>query len=115
MTMSSIIRINNKLKELNLKSVLAITVHDSIVADVYVPEFTQVYEIMKYEMENLPFDWVTVPIVAEAEIGRDYGTLVGIDSLDDLNEYADVFAYIDSKVEEKHLKLVEKANKKKSA
>lgn len=112
MTMSSITRINDKFKALGLKSCIAITVHDSIVADVYVPEFEEVYNIMKYEMENLPWDWVTVPIVAEAEIGRDYGTLVGLDSLEDLEGYADVFDYIDKTVEAKHKKLVEKATKK---
>ncbi|MNW28082.1 DNA polymerase I [compost metagenome] len=115
MTMSSLIRINNKFKELGLKSCIAITVHDSIVIDTHISEFDQVLPIAKDIMENPPFDWVTVPIVADAEIGRDYGTLVGIDSLDDLNGYKDIFDYIDSKAEAKHIKLLEKANAKKGA
>lgn len=112
MTMSSLVRINSKFKELGLKSLIAITVHDSIVADVHVSEFAQVYTLMKYEMENLPFDWVNVPIVAEAEIGRDYGTLVGIESLDNLNGYESIFDFIDKKGQEKHEKLVKKAMEK---
>jgi DNA polymerase I-like protein with 3'-5' exonuclease and polymerase domains len=114
MTMSSLIRINEKFKERGFKSCIAITVHDSIVADVYAPEFAEVYTIMKHEMENLPFDWVNVPIIAEAEIGRDYGTLVGLDKLEDLEGYADVFDYVDKKVAEKHEKLVKKATEKKA-
>lgn len=108
MTMTSIILINKEFKRRNLKSCLAITVHDSIVADVYVPELEEVYYIMKGTMENLPFDWITVPIVADAEVGREYGTLVGLD-LEELKNYKDVFEYIDTKVEAEHNKLMEKA------
>lgn len=106
-TLISLIRINNELKKRKLKSCLCITVHDSIVLDVYVPEFPEVFHLVKEIMENPPYDWVTVPIVAEAEIGRDYGALVGIDSLDDLKGYKDVFEYIDTKWAEKEKKLRE--------
>lgn len=109
MTLKSITLINKIFKEKKLKSVLCITVHDSIVADVYLPEFELVYTIMKTVMENLPFSWITVPIVAEAEVGRDYGTMVGLDSLEDLKGYKDVFEYIDTKVEEKKKKDYAKA------
>jgi DNA polymerase-1 len=108
MTLKSIILINEMFKKKKLKSVLAITVHDSIVADVHVSELKIVYTIMKHVMENLPFSWITVPIVSDAEIGRDYGTLVGIDNIDEIiNE--GVFNYIDRKVLEKKKKDYEKA------
>ncbi len=109
MTLMSIILINRMFKKKKLKSVLAITVHDSIVADVHVSEFEIVFKIMKHVMENLPFSWITVPIVAEAEIGRDYGTLVGLDKLEDLAEYEDIFDYIDKNVAKKKEKDYAKA------
>src|SRR5690606_34469539 len=87
MTLMSVVLINKMFKQLKLKSMLVITVHDSIVADVYVPEFKTVYKVMKQIMENLPFEWINVPIVAEAEIGYDYGTLVELESLIQLNDY----------------------------
>lgn len=109
MTLMSVILINKMFKKLNLKSVLAITVHDSIVADVHVSEFKTVFTVMKQIMENLPFDWINVPIVSEAEIGRDYGTLVELESLEALDEYESIFEYIDEKVEEKTRKDYERA------
>lgn len=108
MTMKSIILINRMFKKKELKSKLAITVHDSIVADVHVSEVKPVYTIMKHIMENLPFEWISVPIVSDAEIGRDYGTLVGIDNIDDVIEEG-VFNYIDKRVEAKKRKDYEKA------
>lgn len=101
MTLKSVTLINEMFKKLKLKSMLVITVHDSIVADVYVPEFKTVYKVMKQVMENLPFEWINVPIVAEAEIGYDYGTLVELESLEQLDEYDSIFDFIDEKVEEK--------------
>ncbi|WAB25010.1 DNA polymerase family A [Lysinibacillus phage vB_LfM_LysYB1] len=110
MTMMSIILINDEFKKQNLKSKIAITVHDSIVADTHITEIKQVYTIMKGIMENLPFDWITVPIISDAEIGRDYGTLVGIDDIDAVLEEG-VFEFIDREVEEKHQKALKKAQK----
>jgi DNA polymerase I-like protein with 3'-5' exonuclease and polymerase domains len=108
MTLKSIILINMMFKMKKLKSVLAITVHDSIVADVHVSELKVVYTIMKQVMENLPFSWITVPIVSDAEIGRDYGTLVGINDIEEVISEG-VFEYIDRKVYEKKKKDYEKA------
>jgi len=108
MTLKSIVMINKMFRKFNLKSCLAITVHDSIVADVYVPELKKVYKIMKHVMEHLPFDWITVPIVSDAEVGRDYGSLVGIDDIEEVLAEG-VFEYIDRKVAEKKKKDYEKA------
>lgn len=112
MTIMSIIMINKLFKKLKLKSKLMITVHDSIVADTHVSEIGTVWKIMKNVMEQLPFDWITVPIVADAEIGRDYGSLVKFDDPTVVDEYGgDIFAYIDTEVEKKKKKDLEKAGK----
>lgn len=108
LTLKSIILINKMFKAKKLKSVLALTVHDSIVADVYVPELKAVYTIMKTIMENVPFDWITVPIVSDFEIGRDYGTLVNVGEIGEVIEEG-VFNYIDKRVEEKKRKDYAKA------
>jgi uracil-DNA glycosylase family 4 len=110
-TVMSLILMNYKLKEAGLKSCICITVHDSIVLDVYIPELKEVYNIVKDTMENPPFDWITVPIVADMEIGRDYGALVGLDSLEDLEGYDTVFDYIDEKVAKKKEKDWANVNK----
>lgn len=112
MTLLSLILINKEFKKRNFRSRIAITVHDSIVADVYVPEFKEVYTIMKHTMENLPYDWITVPILAEAEVGRDYGTLVKLEKLEDLEGYASIFDYIDEKVQKKYEKDLKEAQQK---
>jgi uracil-DNA glycosylase family 4 len=113
MTLLSLIKINAEFRKRGLRSVIAITVHDSIVADVFIPEFEEVFWIMKNTMEHLPYEWITVPIVAEAEIGRDYGTLVDLGSPEDLKEYDNIFDFVDKKWQAKHEKLLKKAQEKK--
>jgi len=113
MTIKSIILINKMFKTKKLKSVLAITVHDSIVADVYLPELKVVYTIMKYVMENLPFSWITVPILSDAEIGLNYGDMVEISDIDEIINYEDgVRAWIEKEWQKKHEKNVAKENEK---
>lgn len=104
--------INKKFHKKNLKSVLCMTVHDSIVADVYLPEFNDVFNIMQQTMEHLPFKWLgDMPMKAEAEVGRNYADTVGISSPDDLQGYESIFDYIDEKLEEKYQDDLNKANK----
>lgn len=103
-TVTSLIKIDKKLKELGMKSMIVITVHDSIVLDVYLPELKEVVEIVKGIMEYPHFDWINVPLVADIEIGRNYGDLVGLDKVEDLDEYDSVFDYIDAKWQKKHEK-----------
>lgn len=112
-TVMSMILINEQFKRLGLKSKIAISVHDSIVVDTYLPELETVWDIMKYTMEHPPFDFINVPLVAEAEIGRSYGSLVAIDSLDELKDYKDIFEYCDEKNAKKHLKNLEIEKKSK--
>lgn len=112
MTVTSLIRINKELKKRKLRSLIAITVHDSIVADVYLPELAEVYQLMKDIMENPEFEWAKAcPIVADFEIGRSYGKMVDFESPNVLEGYKDVFEYIDVELEhklEKDLKSIAK-------
>lgn len=88
MTNMAMVLIRRRLKELGLRSKLVLTVHDSLVFDCHVDEVVQVGKLAKHVMENLPtlsaevlpgldWSWLTVPIVADLEIGFTWGT--GVD------------------------------------
>ena len=52
------------------------TVHDSIVFDVYIPELAEVAAMVKNIMEHVhePYIKTPVPIVSELELGANYGS-----------------------------------------
>lgn len=87
-TIISIIKIVNWLKETNKKSKMVCTVHDSIVFDVYLPELPEVAAKCKELMESALEGWfdVPVPLVSELELGKDYGSAVGVE----LEDIADI-------------------------
>lgn len=99
MTLQSLIDIDKLLAEYKLKSKMIMTVHDSIVFDAHIDEVYSVVAIAKTVMENLSFDWITVPIVADVEIGRNYQDLVEVefDELGDIIENG-LFDYIDTEL-----------------
>jgi len=66
----ALVKIYNKIKELNLKSMLVGSVHDSIVLYIYKPEAEQMYYILKESMEV--FDY-SIPILADIEYGDIWG------------------------------------------
>lgn len=78
-TVMSLITINNWLKESGKRSVICITVHDSIVLDCPKDEVVEVASKVKHIMENLAeyneyYSFLgDVPIVSEMEIGYNYG------------------------------------------
>jgi DNA polymerase I-like protein with 3'-5' exonuclease and polymerase domains/uracil-DNA glycosylase len=86
-TLKAIIAITAWLERKGLRSHIIVTVHDSIILAVYRPEATLVYKRVKHIMETPPGPWSLVPMVADAEIGHDWGTLSKIESLDALEEY----------------------------
>jgi len=78
------------MKARGLKSLIILTVHDSLVFDCLVDEVLEVATIAKQIMENLPslsegvlpgidWKWLKVPIVAEMEMGYTWGHLVEFD------------------------------------
>lgn len=85
MTNMAMVIIQRRLQELGLRSKLILTVHDSLVFDCHVDEVVQVGQLAKHVMENLPtlsaevlpgldWSWLTVPIVADLEVGFTWGT-----------------------------------------
>lgn len=75
LTMLSVIQINNWLREHRMRSLIVATVHDSIVLDVYLPELSVVGPMVKHIMEHVhePYIDTEVPILAELEMGVNYG------------------------------------------
>lgn len=64
--------------EQGIKSRIIITVHDSLVWDVYPGELEIVNAATKYAMENLPFSFIKkwpVKILSEIEVGRSWADL----------------------------------------
>lgn len=78
-TLMSLILINEWLKATGKRSVICITVHDSIVLDCPKDEVVEVSKKVKHIMENLAlynpkYEFLgDVPIVSECEIGYSYG------------------------------------------
>ena len=85
-TLQSIARIVRYFKNKEMKSRIIITVHDSIVMLVWLPEVTRVYNMVKKIMSHPPNSaWLKgVPMVADAEVGLDWGTLTKVESAEDL-------------------------------
>lgn len=115
-TLISIIKIVKYLKETNKKTRLVCTVHDSIVFDVYIPELPTVAkkckEIMEAAFEG--FINIPIPLLAEIELGKEYGSVRGVE-LEDIKDIdtAEKFkVWWDNQILEKH-KDAEKYMKKK--
>lgn len=75
MTLRSIIEIQNYIFSNGLRSRMAGTVHDSIVFDVYIPEFNTLIPMAKHIMEHVhePYIKTEVPLLSEIEAGDSYG------------------------------------------
>ena len=86
-TLNSVILLLEYFKERNLKSLVLGTVYDSIMIDIYPGEEEEVINSSKMIMENidklLGLDWVTVPLVADAELGPNWGNLGRVVSSDE--------------------------------
>lgn len=80
-TLLSIIKIIKTMKEQHLKSVMICTVHDSLVFDVYIPELPTVAKLVKNIMEHVhePYIDTPVPIKADIELGKNYGSVFEVD------------------------------------
>lgn len=77
MTVASMIEINKWIKESNKTSKLICNVHDSIVLDCYLPELYEVASKVKYFMEHAHLKHIDtdVPIIADCEVGLNYGMM----------------------------------------
>ena len=81
LTLLSLVHINNFLKKEHFKSLIIATVHDSIVFDIYIPELPVLAKMIKQIMESVhkPYIATKVPILAELELGINYGNTVETD------------------------------------
>jgi len=104
-TLMSIILINKWLKETGKKSLVCLTVHDSIVLDVHKEELVEVYTKVKHIMENLAlyndkFSFLgDVPIITEIEVGYNYGDAFEI-TPEDIQKY-DIDEFLGMKLQKK--------------
>ena len=119
-TNSAIIEIRKWLRDNNMKSKLAITVHDSIVIDVHPDEVFKVVDKAKYIMEHLPIKEFVVdstgynvpkqwdlgsgkmrfPMFSEISFGHTYGDDLDWDS-DEAKTFPDVKTYYNFSMETK--------------
>lgn len=90
MTLMALVLIHEEMARRNYRSLIILTVHDSIVFDLHVDEAIEVLALAKHIMEHLPklsgkvwpgldWSWLKVPIVAECELGVDWRSLVEMD------------------------------------
>ena len=67
----SLIVIEKKMRELDLRSQLVGQIHDSGYFNIYKPEAEQVMDLVEYEMTHKPWDWIKkVNLEAEVELGE---------------------------------------------
>lgn len=107
LTNNSLIYINKFLKDNNLKSKIALTVHDSIFGDVPEDEVNIVVPTVRKIMTTLPIPWLMIekdgkkiryPIDADMQIGYNYHDLVDF-NLEDFSKFDNVNEYINSLTE----------------
>jgi DNA polymerase-1 len=90
MTLMSMILLDRLLVRENYRSMVIVTVHDSIVLDCRRDEVADVAPLVKEIMENIPalsaevlpgldWAWLKVPLVAELDCGRIWGAGVAFD------------------------------------
>ena len=107
-TLLSIIKIQNWLETNHLKTKMVATVHDSIVFDVYIPELPIVSKAVKDIMEHVHEDYIDspVPIIADLELGGNYGSTFEVE-LEDCQNIHSVKEYQDWE----HQRKIEKYKK----
>jgi DNA polymerase I-like protein with 3'-5' exonuclease and polymerase domains len=90
MTLMSLCLIAEEMERRGLRSHVILTVHDSIVFDCHVDEFMEVSLLAKEIMENidklsdqilpgLDWSWLKCPIVAELDVGANWGSTVAFE------------------------------------
>ena len=110
-TMLSLIKISEYLKQANLRSQIIATVHDSIVFDVYLPELPTVAKAVKDIMESVhkPYINTVIPIVAELELGKNYGATfeIELDKVVNISTQTDFNAWKEEQYRTKYKKEID--------
>lgn len=111
LTNTSIILIQKAFKKLKMRSVIAATVHDSVLIDAPADEVHTAVKVALGIMTHLPYPWlmteykgktIRYPIEAAADIGDNYNDMVGYDEAD--SKSMGVQNYIDYQLKLEHLK-----------
>lgn len=71
----SAIEVNYELKKRKMRSMVFITVHDSLVIDAVLSEKDEVIKIAKECMQRKRWDWQIVPLVVDGKIGKNWGEM----------------------------------------
>ena len=66
-------RLHRRFEKSKLKSLIIMTVHDSIIFDVYPGEREIIYRTAKQIMENPKFTFMNVPLVVDCKVGASWG------------------------------------------
>ena len=73
----ALVRLRDEMKRRNLKSLIILTVHDSIGLDVHPDEIDEVARLVKFCMENPDTErfgvTLTVPMACDVEVGKSWG------------------------------------------
>ena len=75
----SLLRISRALKQLNLDAFPILTVYDSVVLEVKDELIWEVAQLAQDIMQDLGFSWITIPLKADCEIGKNWGSLRKVD------------------------------------
>lgn len=78
-TLLSVIRVSKMLKEFNIRCYPILTVHDSIIFECDLDAVWDAADIIKGVMEGLEFPFMNVPLVADLELGFDWGHMKKMD------------------------------------
>lgn len=84
-TLTSYIRIHERLKEYGFRSLAYLFVHDSLGFDIYPGEFFDMYEMLQYEMAEVPpqlFPWLDVPLEVDCDSGYSWGAMGNVQRID---------------------------------
>lgn len=79
LTLLSIYNTGKELRDRGMKSVPLLTVHDSIIFEVWIDEFWDVCYIVKQTMEGLRFDWLKTETLVDMKAGANWGSLRKVD------------------------------------
>lgn len=90
LTLAALVLIDKELRKRKLRSLLIITVHDSIVFDCPIDEMLEVAAMAKGIMENIhklcgdllphaDWSWLRCPLIADAEVGLSWGKQISFD------------------------------------
>lgn len=78
-TLLAVIELETLFKAEGFQSQIIGTIHDSILVDLVPDEVDIIPQIVKDTMESMEYRWLTVPLVADVEIGKTWGETEPVD------------------------------------